>query len=127
MRYTTQKLRPLHIKFDSYGAGDDVDFKYELLQLMSGSIRELKAAANDSFNNQQPDAFKRAVHKAKSTLSLIDDEEFTHVVEKFTDSIVHCETTSEVNGVVAFDKFNEISESIIDSLGREAERLRAQE
>src|SRR5690606_32770336 len=53
--------------------------------LMSGSLRELRQAAALSLASGGSDLFKRAAHKAKSTLTLIDDTEFNDAVETVTD------------------------------------------
>ncbi len=120
---TIRKERPLHIRFASYGADDDPEFKYELVVLMSGSLRELRAAAALSLSNGGGDLFKRAAHKAKSTLTLIDDSEFTAAVEAFSTSVSSTEKDGQDS---AYEQFNTISESIIESLEREADQLKQQ-
>jgi len=120
---TLKKERPLHIRFASYGADDDPEFKYELVVLMSGSLRELRQAAALSLASGGSDLFKRAAHKAKSTLTLIDDTEFNDAVETFTTSVAAIEKETRDR---AFEQFNTISESIIESLDREADNLKQQ-
>jgi len=120
---TIKKERPLHIRFASYGADDDPEFKYELVVLMSGSLRELRRAAALSLTSGDSDLFKRAAHKAKSTLTLIDDSEFTDAVETFSTSVAAVDKETRD---LAFGEFNRISESIIESLDREAEQLKGQ-
>ena len=120
---TLKKERPLHIRFASYGADDDPEFKYELVILISGSLRELREAAALSLSSGGSDLFKRAAHKAKSTLTLIDDCEFNEAVETFTTSVAAVEKDTRDR---AFEQFDSISQSIIESLDREADHLRQQ-
>jgi hypothetical protein len=123
---TSNKLRPLNIKFDVYSDGDDNEFKSELLSLMKGSVLELQSAAVTSFNLRNADIFRKAAHKAKSTLVLLDDTEFFSAVEEFKEQVVEFEgkNTNELNSC-KIDKLNELCDSIVESLEKEAEHLRS--
>lgn len=126
MGYTTTiKHRPLQIRFDTYGAGDDNEFKFELVTLMGGSIRELQRSAIESCAVGNSDLFKKAVHKAKSTLSLLDDNEFLQVIDKFEKSLMNTESKPDFKMQIPdFERLSDFCESIIASLEKEAMSLK---
>jgi hypothetical protein len=122
MRYTTSnKLRPLNIKFEIYSENEDNKFKCELVSLMRGSVQELQLAAENAFKQRNPEIFKKAAHKAKSTLILLDDHEFFQVVEAFKENLIDFESRSND----AINKLNELCDSISESLEKEADQLRS--
>jgi hypothetical protein len=123
---TSNKLRPLNIKFDIYSDSEDNEFKSELLTLMKGSIQELQMAAAIALAQKSSETFKKAAHKAKSTLVLLDDSEFVATVEDFKVHLVTFEErfNNDVNSG-KIDKLNELCDSIVESLEREAEQLRS--
>ena len=128
MGYPTKnnQLRPINIKFDVYSDSEDNEFKSELVLLMRGSVLELQQAANTSFNLRSSDIFKRASHKAKSTLVLLDDHEFFAIVESFKDQLQEFENRkNEFMSSGKIDKLNELCDSIAESLEREAAKLRS--
>ena len=128
MGYQTKnnRLRPINIKFDIYSDSEDNEFKSELILLMRGSVLELQQAANTSYNLRSADIFKRASHKAKSTLVLLDDQEFFAIVESFKDQLQDSEDRkNQIMNSGKIDKLNELCDSIAESLQREAEKLRA--
>ena len=122
---TTNKVRPLNIKFDIYSDSDDTEFKTELVTLMIGSLQELQLSAARSFDERCADIFKKAAHKAKSTLVLLDDNEFFDVVEELKQCIVERENNHEAINRCKIEKLNDICERIIESLEKEIEQLRA--
>ena len=122
---TTKTLRPLQIRFDAYGAGDDNEFKYELIVLMTGSIKELKIAAQNAFGYGGPDGLKRAIHKSKSTLTLINDQELFEVVDNLWIALAN-PNEKEIHRREALGRFNSISDSIVESLQRESAALKEQ-
>jgi hypothetical protein len=123
---TSNKLRALNIKFDMYSDGEDNEFKSELLTLMKGSILELQVAAAKAFNMRNADIFKKAAHKAKSTLILLDDREFFDTVETFKHDLdgFDSQPKDDLNSR-KIDKLNELCDSIVESLEKEAEQLRS--
>jgi hypothetical protein len=126
MSYPTSKTRPLNIKFEVYSDGDDFEFKTELIALMKDSVRELQTAAANSFNLRNPEIFRKAAHKAKSTLVLLDDNEFIAVVEAFKNQMVSYDDRSDEElNPYKINKLNEVCESIVESLEKEAEQLRS--
>lgn len=122
---TTKTLRPLQIRFDAYGAGDDNEFKYELIVLMTGSIRELKVAAQTAFGHGGSDALKRAIHKSKSTLTLINDPEFMGVVEQLA-AAANNPSEMGIHQREALGRFNSVCDSIVERLDHESALLKEQ-
>lgn len=120
---STRTLRPLHIRFDAYGAGDDKEFKYELMVLMTGSIGELKSAAQNAFSQGETDRLKKAVHKAKSTLMLINDPELLQVVDDLSGTI-STGNGSDGHKREVLSRFNQVCDSIVESLEHESISLR---
>lgn len=126
MGYTTgNKIRPLNIKFDVYTDGEDNEFKSELVTLMRGSVLELQNAATHSFKARSAELFKKAAHKAKSTLVLLDDQELLQAVEEFKEHLCTTEQHRDHPSVSKIDKLNELCDSIVESLEREAAQLRS--
>jgi hypothetical protein len=121
----SNRFRPIQINFGAYGGNDDDEFKYELIILMSNSVYELRECALQSISSKEVDVFRKAAHKAKSTLVLLDDLEFIDTVEKLREDMI----TSENSGTFQIadeilNKFLFLSNSIIKSLEKEAEVIR---
>ena len=123
---TSHKLRPLNIKFDIYSDGEDNEFKSELLSLMIGSVQELQVAATHAFKNRNAEIFKKAAHKAKSTLVLLDDCELILVVDDLKSHLVEFKDRQddEMNSG-KINKLNELCDSIVESLEKEGHQLRS--
>lgn len=116
--------RPIQINFDAYGGNDDDEFKRELVVLMSNSLQELKSAAEQALAANQADIFRKAAHKAKSTLVLLGDQDFMDCVEK-----LRLDMSAEQNGPIQvndqnLNKFMFLSGSIIFSLETEAASIK---
>ncbi len=127
MRYSTAKnTRPLNINFDAYSDGEDEEFKRELLKLMKGSVLELQVAAGESYSVRNAEIFKRAAHKAKSTLILINDQELIASVDDFKQHLIEVTDglMNELNPAKK-DKLNELCDCIVESLEKEADRLQS--
>lgn len=128
MRYSTaNKLRPLNINFDIYSDSEDNEFKGELLTLMRGSILELQVAANESLATTNADIFRKAAHKAKSTLILLNDHELIQAVEdlkEFLNQYAENRFNEQVNPR-KLDTVNELCDRIVESLEKEVERYRS--
>lgn len=127
MGYTTSnKLRPLNIKFDVYSDGDDNEFKSELVSLMRGSLLELRQAGILAFKLRSSEIYKKAAHKAKSTLILLDDAELLEAVEDFKVQLMESENRlNESMNPCKIQKLNDLCDSIVESLEKEAEQLRS--
>ena len=123
---TTNKLRPLNIKFDIYSDSEDNEFKSELLTLMRGSIRELQVAASESFQIRSADIFRKAAHKAKSTLILLDDDELSKAVDDLREHLMkHENDKRETVNPKKIGTLNELCDRIVESLEKEAELYRS--
>lgn len=116
------KARPLNIKFDLYSDSDDTGFKLELLSLMITNVGELKRAAHLAVQNRDPAVYSRAVHKTKSTASLLDDAELNTAIEKLK---IRLSLSVVPPNDEIFIKLNQLCESIIQSLELESEHLKA--
>jgi CheY-like chemotaxis protein len=108
--------RPLRIKFDLYADSDD-GFKIELLQLMMINIRELQQACYKAFYSADARTYQAISHKVKSTLILLDDREFTYMVDDLKHSFITGTKQELLQEKV--DKFNFLSESIMKTLEQE--------
>lgn len=117
---TTKNARPLQIKFDIYSDSEDQEFKTELVLLMRGSILELQTAAISTFNVRDADIFRKAAHKAKSTLILLDDADLTRAVDLFKDQV-----SQGVFSTGSLSVLTDLCDSIADSLAREAGQSKA--
>ena len=121
MAYVTgKKVRPLHINFDIYQDSDDLEFRVELIGLMAGSLKDMLASASKSFENGRSDVFRKAVHKSKSTLVLLNDNDLNLAVERFTKQF-------EINAGALekdFYRLRDVCGEVVDSLEYEAEMLR---
>lgn len=123
---TTNRQRPLNIKFEIYSDSDDREFKSELLTLMKGSVLELQVAAAESLSVWNADIFRKAAHKAKSTLILLDDNELSAAVEDFKEYLmVHGHRPNEISNPCKIDTLNELCDRIVESLEKEAELYRS--
>ena len=119
---TNQNMRQVQINFDLYSGTEDVDFKLELIMLMIANVNELVEAATEASEYKNLEVFNKAVHKSKSTVSLLNDAEFTESVCAFRN---HLEEHKETPDVL-LKSFHELCASIIQSLEQEARLLKAQ-
>jgi hypothetical protein len=121
----TSKLRPLHIKFDHYNTESDPDFRRELVTLMAGSLSELRHVAAESMAVPKTEIFRKAVHKAKSTISLLNDDELNRTIERFHQALT---ATEQSGGLISSSEeltaLSMICESYIESLTHEAASIR---
>lgn len=61
----------------------NLEIKKELLGLLIKSISELHAKITLSVESNDPEIFNMAVHKAMSTITIIDDDRFLTVLKSF--------------------------------------------
>ena len=101
--------RPLHIDFDFYTDGDHI-FKVEFVTLLISNLVELQQDLIKAIENNDPSIFQVTSHKIKPSLSILNDSEFTMVVE----NIHHAPFDSE-----KCKSFKQISDDIITSLEHE--------
>jgi hypothetical protein len=68
-------------QIDLYTYGDP-EFRPVLIDSMINNLLELQQELYISTMRQDPDIFLRAVHKSKTTLSILDNSELSDVVEE---------------------------------------------
>lgn len=115
-------MRRVQINFDLYSGTEDVDFKLELIMLMIANVNELVQAASEASGHKDLQVFNKAVHKSKSTVSLLNDAEFSDSIHAFRN---HLEEHNETPDVL-LKSFHELCASIIQSLEQETALLKAQ-
>ena len=121
MGYVTGKtVRPLHINFDIYQDSNDQEFRIELIGLMANSLKDMLASAAESLENGKVDLFKKAVHKSKSTLVLLNDYDLNLAVEKFAKQFASKEQDLQKD----FSRLRDICLAVVDSLDYEVQRLK---
>jgi hypothetical protein len=107
--------RTININFEAYG-DDDPEFKVDLMKLMMDDIQQLVDAAVKALTSRNPQVFKVAAHKAKSTVKLLDDELFTLEIESLNEMLLASNQTVAVQKV---NDFQHLAEEMLRSLERE--------
>jgi hypothetical protein len=82
--------RPLLTDFETH-AGDDAGFKNELIILMIANVLELKRAVDLSIGAFDELRFAAVCHKVNTTMFLLNDEEFSGMVDAIRRSGQHTE------------------------------------
>ncbi|WP_276368892.1 response regulator [Chryseolinea sp. H1M3-3] len=59
----------------------DIEFRRELAQLLANNIIELMTNIDRALKNHDPQVFTRAVHKTKTTLSILNDADLTEDIK----------------------------------------------
>jgi HPt (histidine-containing phosphotransfer) domain-containing protein len=65
----------------------DMEFRRELAQLLANNISELLANIEKALKLNDPTIFVRAVHKTKTTLSILDDGELSETLNRLQSKI----------------------------------------
>jgi CheY-like chemotaxis protein len=78
--------RPLKIDFDHHTDGDPV-FKAELIQLLIENINELRQALDTAIKNKDSQTYLKACHKVYTAITMLNDPELTHVVDKIRNTM----------------------------------------
>ena len=78
--------RPLKIDFDLHTDGDPV-FKAELIQLLMENIAELRQSLQTAIGNGDTQTFLKTCHKVYTAVAMINDPEFTQVVDKIRNTM----------------------------------------
>ena len=73
--------RPLKIDFDLHTDGDAV-FKAELIQLLMENVVELRQSLEMAISKNEPTTFLKTCHKVYTAVAMLNDTEFTQVVDK---------------------------------------------
>jgi hypothetical protein len=113
--------RPLYLNFGLYGDGD-AEFKEELTFLMIGNIQELRQDFHQAVSLQNPDIFRKACHKAKVPLHMLDDTEFTALTEELKSRMSSDATGNSFADLIAL--FDALCDAIVHSLELEAAKSR---
>lgn len=101
--------RPLFVDFNAYTDGDD-EFKKELVDLMIDDLRELQQTLHLAAENNDIPLFQKVCHKIKTTLHMLDDPEFSGMLEELKTNL------TDASRVALLDRF---CAAIIESLRKE--------
>jgi CheY-like chemotaxis protein len=106
---TDNSRRALKIDFNLHTDGDPV-FKAELIQLLMENIAELCQALNSAIKTGDTQLYLKACHKVYTAMSMLNDPEFSHVVDKIRNTMRQPISSTDSN-LLADAK-------ILDSLGK---------
>ncbi|MEJ0033256.1 MAG: response regulator [Bacteroidota bacterium] len=81
-----ESVRPLKIDFALHTDGDSV-FKAELIQLLVENITELRQALDAAIKKNDTQIFLKTCHKVYTAICMLDDPEFTHVVDRIRNTM----------------------------------------
>ena len=123
MNYSPNNFRPVQINFELYIDSDDTEFKLELIALMVSNVEELKAACAKAWANSDVAIFNASTHKTKSTITLLDDEEFNQAIEQVGR---HLSAKTDTENSVVINTLLELCDRIIASLGHKAALLKSE-
>jgi len=85
-KYIHAMHRPLTIDFNLYTNGDP-DFKQELISHLIENVREVKRALPD-YDQAASVNFLKVYHKVKATVAMLNDAEFTEMLEEIKSFII---------------------------------------
>lgn len=115
--------RPLYINFDLYTEGDQ-EYKKELGSLIITSLGEFKQSLSASIHENNPQIFLRACHKATVVVTMLEDKEFSMIIEGLEKDIVNGDKDEDFN--TRSKQFQNICDSIINGLTIELNQRTAQ-
>jgi hypothetical protein len=101
-----ESSRPLHINFDLHTLGD-LRFKKELISLLLVNMQELQRAWKTAVETNEESIFKLTAHKVKPTLLILDDQEFSNLID---------ELITKMSDIKLNLQFNNVCASVIKSL-----------
>ncbi|RAW03480.1 hypothetical protein [Pseudochryseolinea flava] len=107
--------RTININFEQYG-DNDPEFKADLMKLMMENIQELKEAASEAITLSNPQVFRVAAHKTKSTIQILDDELFSLEIELLKETLL---SPNQAVAVQKVNDFKQLADEILRSLERE--------
>lgn len=107
-----------HTNLDIYTEGDP-DFKRELASHLVKNIQELEEALDESLLTNNPECFGKAVHKVKTTVGMLGDQEFTRIIDELKTMI----NLSQRPDAKRLDTFRGIARELIDGLSEEINAL----
>lgn len=85
-----------NINLDFYAEGN-VDFKRKLAALLILSVQELQRALDYSLSKNDPEVFKRACHKEKTTITILGSSDFFMLTLEITACISATKDSSSLN------------------------------
>ena len=104
--------RPLNVDFNLHTDGD-LKFRSEFIRLLIANMNELHQAWRTAIETNEEILFKRASHKVKPTLVILNDQELSTLVDTLNISM---------SDIKANLQFNKVCIALIQSL--EAEKVR---
>jgi CheY-like chemotaxis protein len=112
--------RPLRVKFEVYAENDNA-FKSEMIALMIKNLRELQLASFKAYYSGDHKPLLATIHKVKSTIRLLEDQDITYAIEDLRESFMMSEKPNELQQRI--NHLNRCSESIIKALNEESKTL----
>lgn len=100
-------------QLDLYTDGDP-DFKGVLIELMIDNLLELQQSLYEANEQHDHEVFRKACHKVKTTLSMLDSKELSNIVE---------ELINRIEGQDRIAIFHKLSGDIIKSLREEKNNI----
>ncbi len=108
----------IQANIDQYTQGD-AGLKRQLTRLIILNLHELKAALKSSLDEKKREVFAKAVHKSKTTLSILNDVAFTETVTKINQSFARSAEVSVSDQM----EFHVAVEDLINGLEEEIKIL----
>ena len=107
--------RPLYIDFDQHTDGD-AEFKRELVSLIIADITELQKSLVAATRSNNPDVFLKGCHKSKTTVEIVNDKEFSLLLEELEAKIVQEKYFRSAVLEEQILLFNKLSTDVLESL-----------
>lgn len=120
---SSKNLRPLKIDFDLHTDGDPV-FKAELVQLLIENITELREALSAAMQSKDTQTFLKTCHKVYTAVSMLDDVEFTTVVDKIRHAFRQPIDGSDIELLADAKILDSIGDAVTKSLESELESMK---
>ena len=116
-------LRPLKIDFDLHTDGDPV-FKAELVQLLIENIAELRQELSVAMKSKDTQTFLKACHKVYTAVSMLNDVEFTTVVDKIRNAMRQPIDQSDKELLADAKILDSIGDAVTKSLENELDSMK---
>jgi len=101
---------------DLYSEGD-FEFKRELGGVLIKNIEELRMTLYQSIEQQDPSLFKKTIHKVKTTLNMLGDEEFNKVISDIDEDLEKSPFPPSLGSTI--DVFESLCTKILEGLKEE--------
>jgi DNA-binding response OmpR family regulator len=108
-------LRPLYIDFDQHTDGDP-EFKRELVSLLIADIAELQKCLVTAIRSNNPDIFLKGCHKSRTTMEMMNDREFSLILQELEERIVQEKYLRSAVLEEQILLFNKLSTDVLESL-----------